>query len=389
MSENIDLSSGIWDIFGSLLENTVSSEFEKLSPELKKQLLEVKQWIADEYVNKLAEKNPILIPFKPQISLFLVNDWSAKQKFFDLFREHSLYKFFEWINELDQFNHLKNVVKKELDWVDKIPTSEELNRLKSEIMDSTTWSVSSITWEASSGWESTSSWESLTQESYDSDAIETVDWNWEWNYDSSSSSQYENSSQGSQGIQDSVETWVDKQSPFIENVYKTAASQIGVKYTWWGTSPETWFDCSWLWNWAFKQQWIKFKGRLTAAAFSWADVDVSKDQVRPWDFMYWDQKPGKKKHSPIYHIEMVVSKPFVKNWKRYVRTLWCSTDSKDDCGNRVWRGVSIRIREMKDYRHFWRPPYYYQLAEYEKTWQKDALVATANKPSADVAEKVA
>ena len=35
MSENVDLSSGIWDIFESLLENTVSSEFEKLSPELK------------------------------------------------------------------------------------------------------------------------------------------------------------------------------------------------------------------------------------------------------------------------------------------------------------------------------------------------------------------
>lgn len=26
--------------------------------------------------------------------------------------------------------------------------------------------------------------------------------------------------------------------------------------------------------------------------------------------MYWDKKPGSKKHNPIYHIEMVVGKPF-------------------------------------------------------------------------------
>jgi hypothetical protein len=38
--------------------------------------------------------------------------------------------------------------------------------------------------------------------------------------------------------------------------------------------------------------------------------------------MYWDQKPGgKKKHNPIYHIEMVISKPYMKNGKMYVRTL--------------------------------------------------------------------
>jgi hypothetical protein len=57
-----------------IVEDAVSSEFEKVSPELKQQLFEVKQSIADEYVNKLAEKNPILIPFKSEISLYLVND---------------------------------------------------------------------------------------------------------------------------------------------------------------------------------------------------------------------------------------------------------------------------------------------------------------------------
>jgi hypothetical protein len=86
---------------------------------------------------------------------------------------------------------------------------------------------------------------------------------------------------------------------------------------------------------------------------------------------------------------MVISKPYMKNGKMYVRTLWSSTDSKDDCRNYVGKGVRVREREMKDYRHYWRPPYYYQLAEYQKTGNEQALVVTGAKPSSEVAENVA
>ena len=104
--------------------------------------------------------------------------------------------------------------------------------------------------------------------------------------------------------------------------------------------------------------------------------------------MFWDKKPWTKKHNPIYHIEMVISEPFTRNWKTYVRTLWSSTDAKDDLGNYVGKGVQVRQREMKDYRHYWRPTYYYQLAQYERTWSSDNLRAWANKPSQDLSSQV-
>jgi hypothetical protein len=105
--------------------------------------------------------------------------------------------------------------------------------------------------------------------------------------------------------------------------------------------------------------------------------------------MFWDQKPWwKKKHNPIYHIEMVISKPYTRNWKTYVRTLWSSTDAKDDRGNYVGKWVQIREREMKDYRHYWRPTYYYQLAQHERTWSSDNLVAWASAPSQELQNQV-
>ena len=55
---------------------------------------------------------------------------------------------------------------------------------------------------------------------------------------------------------------------------------------------------------------------------------------------------------------MIISKPYIKDWKTYVRTLWSSTDAKDDRWNKVGNWVQVREREMKDYRHYWRPPFY-------------------------------
>ena len=42
--------------------------------------------------------------------------------------------------------------------------------------------------------------------------------------------------------------------------------------------------------------------------------------------MYWDEQPGKKRHNPIYHIEMVVRQPYQENGKWYVKTIGSSTD---------------------------------------------------------------
>ena len=357
-----DMAENLWEMFKNMLE------IDDISPEIKKQLLEIKQWIATEYVDNMVKGNPVLLALKPQIEEYLVNEWWVQDAFLDIFRQHTLSLLIPaQIEEL-------NFVKEKLSWIKEIPTDDALSILKSEIMDT---HLSTQPVADGSQWDSSQTWWDTTQISESWDVVQPED------------TPEERWQTVSQSVPEKVDWLSENQWRFIEQVYKSAASQIGVKYTWGWTSPETWFDCSWLWNWAFKQQWIKFQQRLTASAFSWADVDIAKDQVTVWDFMYWDQKPGKKKHNPIYHIEMIISKPYQKNWKMYVRTLGSSTDSKDDCRNYVWNGVRVREREMKDYRHFWRPPYYYQLAEYERTGDKNKLVATANKPSADVAEKVA
>ena len=85
--------------------------------------------------------------------------------------------------------------------------------------------------------------------------------------------------------------------------------------------------------------------------------------------MYWEQQPGKKKHSEIYHIEMVVGQPFLQNGKWMIKTIGSSTDRGilDENGNKTDKnGVGYRLREINDYRHFGRPPFYKQLADQEK-----------------------
>ena len=354
--------------------------------------MEVKKWIAKEYVTKMVKDKPSLIIMKDQLESFLVNDWWVKDFFLDIFREHAI-----WIlapEQVEKFCY----VKEKLSWMKEVPTSEALSALKSDILEAhSLWTDQTS---QTNEWEGQSSSQSTSQEGQNpTDSQESTSGSPEESNDNTSDDS--NNSQEQQDNQTpSTETWSqtvseqvdgisEAQWPFIEQVYKAAASQIWVWYKWGWTSPETWFDCSWLWNWAFKQQWIKFKQRLTAESFSFSDVDITKDKVGVWDFMYWDQKPWKKKHSSIYHIEMVISKPYQKNWKMYVRTLGSSTDAKDDCRNYVWKWVRVREREMKDYRHYWRPPYYYQLAEYQRTGNSNNLVASANKPSKEIIDNVA
>ena len=384
----ISMAEILWEMVKDMLS------MDDISPEIQQQLLEVKQSIANEYVGKMIKDNPSLVIMKDQVEKFLVNDGWVKDFFLDIFREHALS--FIAPEQVDKICY----VKEKLSWLKEVPTSEALAALKSDILDShsisTVWSSSQPSSESESQSEVQDDSQSDSWNEAQSGAQDTTDatsssqeqqwWSSSSNKTYSAESAWETSEQSQSEHIDGI---AEAQWNFIEEVYKSAASQIGVWYKWGWTSPETWFDCSWLWNWAFKQQWIKFKQRLTAESFSFSDVDVSKDQVKVWDFMYWDQKPWKKRHNSIYHIEMVISKPYLKNWKMYVRTLGSSTDAKDDCRNYVGKGVRVREREMKDYRHYWRPPYYYQLAEYQRTGNSSNLVATASKPSSEIVDNVA
>lgn len=325
--------------------------------ETRERLIEIKKDIIKEYINHVKQDNPTIEGIDEPLEKYLINDGSIKDVFQDIFRGC-------WLSLLlpESIDNLRKV-KEKISSMQRIPTSEELSTLKSEIL--------SISIQAQTNPSTTQPQETTTQTQQTS----TPQW---------STHQITNYSH----TETSPEI-TEQENKFIKSVYNRASKQIWKDYKRWWISPTTWFDCSGLRYWAFKEEWINFSQRLNAHAFSDADVDLRKDQVKPWDFMFWDQKPWwKKKHDSIYHIEMVISKPYTKNWKTYVRTLWSSTDAKDDCGNYVGKWVQIREREMKDYRHYGRPTYYYQLAQHEKTWSKDNLIAWTNKPSQSLENKI-
>ncbi|MBB1543767.1 MAG: C40 family peptidase [candidate division SR1 bacterium] len=172
----------------------------------------------------------------------------------------------------------------------------------------------------------------------------------------------------------------EEQRPYIQRVLASAQKEIGKPYVRGGASPGgKGFDCSGLRNYAFGEQGMKFPTRFTAQLFDKTDASLTQDQVRIGDFMYWEQQPGKKKHSEIYHIEMVVGKPFLQNGKWMIKTIGSSTDRGilDENGNKTDKnGVGYRLREINDYRHFGRPPFYKQLADQEKKGVSGPLLAS-------------
>ena len=172
----------------------------------------------------------------------------------------------------------------------------------------------------------------------------------------------------------------EEQRPYIQRVLASAQKEIGKPYVRGGARPGgRGFDCSGLRNYAFWEQGMKCPSRFTAQLFDKTDASLTQDQVRIWDFMYWEQQPGKKKHSEIYHIEMVVGKPFLQNGKRMIKTIGSSTDRGilDENGNKTDKnGVGYRLREINDYRHFGRPPFYKQLADQEKKGVSWPLLAS-------------
>ena len=159
------------------------------------------------------------------------------------------------------------------------------------------------------------------------------------------------------------------EAPYITSVLETVKSQIGKQYRRWGSAERSGFDCSGLWMYAFKKQGINFNYRPTAKTFFDSNKKIDKEEVKAGDFMFWKSKPWANKHSDIYHVEMTVWEPYQENGKWYVKTIGSAKnrDAMDEYGNRTWKaGVWYRIREITPYRKFWRPSYYYQLAENAK-----------------------
>ncbi len=159
------------------------------------------------------------------------------------------------------------------------------------------------------------------------------------------------------------------EAPYITSVLNTVKDQIGKPYIRWGSSERWGFDCSWVWMYAFKKQGINFNYRPTAKTFFDSNKKINKEEVKAGDFMFWKSKPWANKHSDIYHVEMTVWEPYQENGKWYVKTIGSAKnrDAMDEYGNRTRKaGVWYRIREITPYRKFWRPSYYYQLAENAK-----------------------
>ena len=159
------------------------------------------------------------------------------------------------------------------------------------------------------------------------------------------------------------------EAPYIAAVLDSAKAQIGKPYRRWGSSERWGFDCSWVWMYAFKKQGIDFNYRPTAKTFFDSNKKINKEEVKAGDFMFWKSKPWANKHSDIYHVEMTVWEPYQENGKWYVKTIGSAKnrDAMDEYGNRTWKaGVWYRTREITPYRKFWRPSYYYQLAENAK-----------------------
>ena len=159
------------------------------------------------------------------------------------------------------------------------------------------------------------------------------------------------------------------EAPYIAAVLDSAKARIGKPYRRWGSSERWGFDCSWVWMYAFKKQGINFNYRPTAKTFFDSNKKINKEELKAGDFMFWKSKPWANKHSDIYHVEMTVWEPYQENGKWYVKTIGSAKnrDAMDEYGNRTWKaGVWYRIREITPYRKFWRPSYYYQLAENAK-----------------------
>ena len=160
------------------------------------------------------------------------------------------------------------------------------------------------------------------------------------------------------------------QKELIKQAIALAGQHIGVPYVRWG-KDENWFDCSWLWLRVFSQLGIDFAVRFRTVEF-FADAKlIPLEEVQQGDVMFWHEEPGKTEHNFVYHIEMIVDKPFLKEGKRFVKTIGSSRNQEwfDVEGLPIAiEGVSYRFREVDQRKSFWRFSYFDQILEYQKTW---------------------
>lgn len=342
--------------------------------ETKENLLDLKRELATDIVDKLEKEHfDLLLNFdKESVTNYLVHE-DIVDGLLDSWFEKTVLQLSKLAPQLSAWREqIKNA-----------QTAEALKKLETEIL----WGQEKPEQKSeSTSDESSQSWDQSTSEGQSSDtsvASQVGGWAllaWVW----------------AMNLTDSTKENSDffdvppEQKPYVEAVLKTAEKEIGKPYRW-GAAWPMGFDCSGLWNRTFQKQGLKFEQRFTASIFSKTDVNISKEDIRIWDFMYWDKKPGSKKHNPIYHIEMVVWKPFYEHGKWYVKTLGSSTDT--GVLNAEWKrtsakGVGYRFREITDYRHFGRPPYYLQLAEHQKTGDEHPLIAKTDAIDRDLANKV-
>ena len=165
------------------------------------------------------------------------------------------------------------------------------------------------------------------------------------------------------------------QKELIKQAIALAGQHIGVPYVRWG-KDENWFDCSWLWLRVFSQMGIDFAVRFRTVEF-FADAKlIPLEEVQQGDLMFWHEEPGKTEHNFVYHIEMIVDKPFFQNGKKMIKTIGASKNK--DGFNLLGaplesEGVDYRIREIDQRKSFGRVSYWDQIFEYQKTWDSQHL----------------
>ena len=164
------------------------------------------------------------------------------------------------------------------------------------------------------------------------------------------------------------------QKELIKQAIALAGQHIGVPYVRWG-KDENWFDCSWLWLRVFSQMGIDFAVRFRTVEFFADAKPIALEEVQEGDVMFWHEEPGKTEHNFVYHIEMIVDKPFLKEGKWFVKTIGTKKEFWFDGQGRQLDsyGVAYFIREIDQRKRFWRFSYFDQILEYQKTWDAQHL----------------
>jgi hypothetical protein len=80
--------------------------------------------------------------------------------------------------------------------------------------------------------------------------------------------------------------------------------------------------------WLFSQLGIAFDVRFRTVEF-FADAKlISLEEVQQGDVIFWHEEPGKTEHNFVYHIEMIVDKPFLREGVWFVKTIGSSRNQE-------------------------------------------------------------